>query len=55
MEEEYEETKKELDKSHKELDKFVDKHIPKSKQKKFYELLLEVIDCEIEMEKFCNQ
>ena len=54
MEQEYEETKKELDKSHEDLTKFVNKHISKNKQKEFYKLLSEVIDCEIEMEKFCN-
>ncbi len=55
MEKEYGEVEEELEKSHKELDGIVDKNIPKSEQNKFYKVLNEVIDNEIEMEKFCNQ
>ena len=55
MEIEIEETEEELETSHKKLDEFVNKNISKDNHIRFYELLMDVINWEIEMEKFCNQ
>ena len=52
--EEKKEVKKELDKSHKDLDKFVINNICRSRHKMFYKLLNEVIINEVEIEQFCN-
>ena len=52
--EEYKEVKKELNKSHKDLGKFVINNVCQSRHKMFYKLLNEVITNEVEIEKFCN-
>ena len=52
--EEKEEIKKELNKSHKDLNEFVVKNICRSRHKMFYKLLNEIIMNEVEIEKFCG-